>query len=280
MRTTHRESRPTDIRQAAVAGRFYPAGAAALQKAVRGYLDQASVPAMSGVCALVAPHAGYACSGPVAGTSYRALAHLSSTDRYTVYLMGPAHWQAVHGVGLSSAASFQTPLGPVAVATESVGQLAALGEPFRLADVAHGPEHCLEVQLPFLQTVLSHFRIVPMLFDEGADPEDVAAKLAPILIRHEPSLVVVSSDLSHFHPYAEAVQLDHAFLENIRAGDVDRVSNGEACGVLPILCLMHLARRLDWIPHVLRYCNSGDTCGSKDKVVGYGAVAYCPEPTP
>ena len=101
--------------------------------------------------------------------------------------------------------------------------------------------------------------------------------LAPILVKYERSLVVVSSDLSHFHPYAEAVQCDRAFLETVRAGDLDGASSGEACGVRPILCLMHLARRLDWIPRLLNYCNSGDTCGPKHKVVGYGAVAYCAE---
>jgi AmmeMemoRadiSam system protein B len=280
MPITHSKSRTPETRQAMVAGRFYPASASMLRKVVQGYLDQASVPAISRVRALITPHAGFVCSGTVAGYGYRALDTPSSTDRYTIYLMGPAHWHAVHGIGLSSASFFQTPLGPVPVATENVEQLVALGEPFQMADAAHEPEHCLEVQLPFLQSVLPRFHIVPMLFGNKVDPKDVAAKLAPILVKHEQDLVVVSSDLSHFHPYAEAVQRDRAFLRSVVAGDLDMVSGGEACGVLPILCLMHLVQRLNWIPHLLHYCNSGDTCGSKNEVVGYGAVAYCAEPIP
>jgi len=229
--------------------------------------------ALTGVCALIAPHAGYACSGIVAGASFRALTSLPRAER-VVYLLGPAHWKAVHGVGLSSATAFATPLGEVAVATERVAHLSGLGERYRIDDAAHAPEHCLEVELPFLQVTLGTFRCVPMLFDDAAKPERVAADLLPLLAAHPEDLVVVSSDLSHYHPYQEAVNADNGFLKAVALGDMAAANGGEACGLLPILCLMSIAEQLDWKAHLLAYANSGDTCGSRREVVGYGGVAY------
>ncbi len=227
--------------------------------------------------AVIAPHAGYVCSGAVAGRAFQALAahaavHPSAGT--TVYLMGPAHYAPVQGVGLARARAFATPLGDTPVHTQQAAAMLAQGKLYSQADVAHAPEHSLEVELPFLQTALPGCRIVPMLFGAHVDPAAVAADLA-ICLAHDPaSLVVVSSDLSHFLPYAQAQQADRALLDAIAAGDAAAAAAGQACGLAPILCLMAIARRLGWTAHVLDYRNSGDTCSPRQEVVGYGAVVF------
>lgn len=261
------------VRAPAVAGRFYAQDAAQLDAEVRRYLMMAEKRGLTGVRAVIAPHAGYACSGIVAGASFRALVSLPQAER-VVYLLGPAHWKAVHGVGLSSATAFATPLGEVEVACDRVAHLSALGARYRFDDAAHAPEHCLEVELPFLQVAIGKFRFVPLLFDDGAQPERVAADLAPLLVAHPQDLVVVSSDLSHYHPYQEAVNADNRFLKAVALGDLRAADGGEACGLLPILCLMSIADQLGWSAHLVAYANSGDTCGSRREVVGYGGVVY------
>jgi MEMO1 family protein len=270
------------VRQPAVAGRFYPANGATLAGEVKRLLAGGSPRRFGRVRALVAPHAGYACSGEVAAAAYRALAAsmppaqpgTETGAQPTVYLLGPAHWKAVHGVGLSGAAIFATPLGQVPVATDRLHQLAALEGQYRVDDAAHAPEHCLEVHLPFLQTVLAGPRIVPMLLDDGAAPEQLAGDLCTLLEGSPDDLVVVSSDLSHYHPYQEAIILDHGFLKALATHDMAAANACEACGLLPVLCLMHMAQHFGWQPHLLAYANSGDTCGSRREVVGYGAIAY------
>ena len=264
----------TFIRQPAVAGRFYPANRAALAGEVQHLLAAGRPSHLGRVRALVGPHAGYACSGEVAGAAYSALAGSAPGTQRTVYLLGPAHWKAVHGVGLSSATGFATPLGQVDVAADRVRHLAALGGQYHVDDGAHAPEHSLEVHLPFLQTVLAAPRIVPQLFDDAANPERVAADLCALLEGCPDDLIAVSTDLSHYHPYQDAIILDHRFLKALATGDMPAANAGEACGLLPVLCLMYVAQRFGWQPHLLAYANSGDTCGSRREVVGYGAVAY------
>ena len=190
-----------------------------------------------------------------------------------MFLLGRAHYASVHGVGLTDCAAFQTPLGSVPVAQEIVQQLKA-GHGYRWAAAAHQPEHCLEVELPFLQEVLPEFQIVPLLFDEEADPLQVSADLAARLAEDPDALVVVSSDLSHYLPYDRAQQLDRSFLHAVVEGEAAAAARGQACGLLTILALMAAASTLGWRPHLLAYQNSGDTCGSRREVVGYGAVAY------
>lgn len=262
------------VRLPAVAGRFYPQDPGRLAGEVQRLLGSNRPQRLGRVRALVAPHAGYACSGEVAGAAYCTMTGLPSAPERTVYLLGPAHWKPVRGVGLSGATAFATPLGTVAVAVEQLHQLAALGGQYHIDDAAHAPEHCLEVQLPFLQTVLGALSIVPFLFDDAADPEHVAGALCSLLEGRPQDLIVVSTDLSHYHPYQEAIILDHAFLKALATGDMEAANAGEACGLLPVLCLMHVSQRLGWKPHLLSYANSGDTCGSRREVVGYGAVAY------
>lgn len=261
------------VRRSAVAGRFYPADPAELAQTVRHYLAEAKSADLKSPHAVIVPHAGYVCSGVVAATGFRTLAKLEPS-MYTVYLMGPAHWTPVHGVGLSGAGRFDTPLGPAPVATDKVQELVERGKPYHLADQAHAPEHCLEVEIPFLQSVLSDFRIVPMLFDDAADSGRVADDLAPLLDEDPHALIVVSSDLSHYLPYEEAQEVDARLLDAVAAGDTETARGCQACGIIPILTLMDVAQRLGWTAHVVDYRNSGDTCSLRNEVVGYGAVVY------
>jgi MEMO1 family protein len=264
------------IRPPAVAGTFYPDRPEALRAEVEHLLSQAQNAGLEPVRAMIAPHAGYRYSGPIAASAFRQLAGASNVQRPTIYLLGPAHYVYVDCVALSPADAFETPLGRVLQDRIAIHDLLACGRAYQLHPLAHEPEHCLEVELPFLQATLADgFDLVAMLC--GQPPvEQVAADLAGRLRPND--LVVISSDLSHFYRYEVAQALDRAFLEAVVAGDMARASQGEACGLQPILILMHLARMQGWTPHLLDYRNSGDTSGDKRRVVGYAAVAYVASP--
>lgn len=263
---------PPTIRPPAVAGTFYSDRPDKLAAAVENLLDQAQDAGLGPVRALIAPHAGYRYSGPVAASAFRQLRADGNGQPPTIYLLGPAHYVHVESIALSPAATFETPLGLVAQNRAAIDDLLARGRAYQLHPLAHEPEHCLEVELPFLQAVLpAGFDLVAMLCGQP-DVAQVAADLAELL--RPDDLVVVSSDLSHFHRYEVAQALDRSILEAIVAGDVPQASQGEACGLQPILVLMHLAQLNGWTAHLLDYRNSGDTGGDKSRVVGYGAVAY------
>jgi AmmeMemoRadiSam system protein B len=258
------------IRHPAVAGTFYPGQATRLQAEVTQLLAEAKDMHLPPVRGLIVPHAGYRYSGPVAASGFRQL-QPEAAGAHRVYLLGPAHYVHVHGVGVAPYDAFETPLGMVAQDQAAIAGLDRLGPTYRLQAAPHEPEHCLEVELPFLQMVLGDFKLVAMLC--GKPPvEQVALDLAQ---RLQPGdLVVVSSDLSHFHGYEEARRLDHSFLDRVLAGDLAGAAQGEACGLQPILILMRLAQLLGWQPTLLDYRNSGDTGGDAWRVVGYAAVAY------
>ena len=261
------------VRPPAVAGGFYPGNAARLESMVRGFLEETDVPALAGVRAVIAPHAGYVYSGPIAAHAFKVWEGVPLRPR-TVYLMGPAHYVFVQGIALGSFSAFQTPLGDVPVAQEMVRALLDRGYPFAVVNEAHVPEHCLEVELPFLQVIFDgQFRIVPMLFGQ-VDPLLGVPVLADLMQADPNALIVVSSDLSHYHDYETARRLDTRLLKAIVDGDTQTARDGEACGLMPILTLMGVARHLGWEAHLLDYRNSGDTAGDRRRVVGYGAVAY------
>jgi len=264
------------VRPPAVAGAFYPADPRQLEAIVRSYLDQAHLPRLKGeVRAVIAPHAGYIYSGPIAGYSFRALAPLP--DRATVYLMGPAHYVPVGHVVLGDFKAMDTPLGRIPVDRTAVRELAEGSSCLGIQNDAHLPEHSLEVELPFLQTIASNdFQVVPMLFGQ-ADVECVAETLLLTLSEDPKARIVVSSDLSHYHPYATARRLDMSCIEAVLRGDVVAALRGEACGRYPVATLMLIAEALGWTPHLLDYRNSGDTAGDKRQVVGYAAIAFTEE---
>ncbi len=259
------------VRQPAVAGQFYPGNPDVLRRTIQEYVDEATLPEDLGlVRAVIAPHAGYVYSGPTAGYSFKPLAALPQKE-WTVFLLGPAHRAYLRGVALGNYSAFRTPLGDAPVAVDRVAEMLARSPLYTRAPESHAPEHCLEVQVPFLQVTLSNFRLVPMLFGD-VDSREVAAELADHV--GDDDLIVVSNDLSHFYPDDKARQLDHALLEALMAGDDVRVMRGEACGRVPVVTLMGIARRKGWQPHLLDYRTSGDTAGDKWRVVGYGSVAY------
>jgi len=256
-------------RKPAVAGAFYPADPEDLKGMIARFL--AEVPEMgSPPEAVVAPHAGYIYSGPVAGYAFRSLAELAGKEP-VVWLLGPAHYVAFEGVSTGPFAAWNTPLGEIPVATDRVAKLLALGPPFTDVAEPHLPEHSLEVELPFLQVVLGRFRLVPLLFGV-TDPLAVAPAILEAI---EPGdVVVVSTDLSHYHPDDAARRIDARTLERALALDPEGVLEAEACGRHPWAALTWMARARGWRPSLLAYATSGDTSGDRRRVVGYAALRY------
>jgi len=254
-------------RPAAVAGLFYPGHAAALGRTVAGLLA-AAPPAASPAKAIIAPHAGYQYSGPTAACAYRLLESRRDLIERVV-LLGPAHRVYLRGMALPSTDAFSTPLGEVPIDTAAVAR--ALEVPgTRVSDEAHAEEHSLEVHLPFLQTVLDDFRLVPVVV--GVCPADEVQALLDALWGGEETLIVVSSDLSHYHAYREAREIDAATTARITAREPD-LRGEEACGAFAINGLMLAADARGLQVQVLDVRNSGDTAGDRQRVVGYGAYA-------
>lgn len=261
-----------DVRPAAVAGSFYPADPLRLAGEVRVHLAAAEPPGELRPKALVAPHAGYVYSGPVAGSAFRQLEPWR--DRIErVVLLGPSHFVPFSGLALSSAQVFRTPLGDVPVAAEEARRLADLPQVF-LADSPHAREHSLEVELPFLQVALERFDLVPLAVGD-ASPEEVAEVLEQLWGGDE-TLLVVSTDLSHFHDHATAAALDRVTADAIVALDVAGIGAEAACGRNPLRGLLLAARRRRLAAAELDLRSSGDTGGRdrRDRVVGYGAFAF------
>jgi AmmeMemoRadiSam system protein B/AmmeMemoRadiSam system protein A len=262
-------SRPLEVRPAAVAGAFYPGAAGALRDAVDRLLQAEPAQLALPPKALIAPHAGYRYSGPIAAAAYRSLlAHADSITR--VVLIGPAHRVAVRGIALPDANAFATPLGSVRIDADAVRQLRGL--PWIVSSAAaHAEEHALEVQLPFLQATLGEFTLVPLLV--GQATTDEVARALECVWGSDETLIIASSDLSHYLPYEIARSTD--------AGTVDAVLHlgpdldpGEACGAGPINGLLRQARSRSLIPVLLDLRNSGDTSGDRARVVGYASVAF------
>lgn len=252
------------IREPAVAGTFYPADPAVLRTTVEGLV--ASAPADGPPPkAVIVPHAGYVYSGAVAATAYRRLAPLRGVVR-RVILVGPAHRYAMEGIVTHAADAFRTPLGlvPVDAVARRIPGVAAL-------DAAHEHEHGLEVHLPFLQTVLGEFCVVPLLVGLASD-EQVADVLDSLWGGPE-TLVVVSSDLSHYLPYDEACDRDGRTAAAISQRRADDVGPQDACGRRAVRGLLRVAERRGLPVVLLDLRNSGDTAGPRDHVVGYGAFA-------
>jgi AmmeMemoRadiSam system protein B len=258
------------IRPAAVAGSFYPGDPHRLEAKVGRLLSQVPPSGRAAPKALIAPHAGYVYSGAVAAAAFAQLR--ARADAITrVVVIGPAHYVPLRGIALSTAQAFATPLGRVAVDRDALAALADL--PFvSTMDAAHAPEHALEVELPFLQRVLPRFTLVPLLVG-GGTPQEVGAVLAR-LWGGEETLIVVSSDLSHFHEYETARWRDAATAQRIEAGDWARLGPDDACGRLAIAGLLIEAARHGLAAQRLALCNSGDTAGPRHEVVGYGAWAF------
>lgn len=258
------------VRPAAVAGTFYPGEASALAAEVATYLASASAGKREGAPkAIIAPHAGYVYSGPIAGTVYARIASLAGRVRRVV-LAGPAHRVHVPGVAVPAAREFATPLGSIALDSEAIAIASSF--PFvEVSDRAHALEHSLEVHLPFLQAALGDFRLVPLVVGDAV-PAQMAA-LLEALWGGEETLIVVSSDLSHYLPYESARRRDGGTARAILGLDAHLVPE-DACGAAPINGLLEFARTRGLEPELVDLRNSGDTAGGRDRVVGYGAFAF------
>ena len=252
-----------------VAGMFYPAEPALLARTVDELLAQAHPEVAEPPKALIAPHAGYVYSGPVAASAYAALR--PAADRIErVVVLAPSHRVAFRGIAAPTAEVFHTPLGDIPVDVEAVRQATRLPQVGYLDEAFEG-EHALEVQLPFLQRTLGSFELVPFIVGE-AEPEEVA-QLLDLLWGGDETLIVVSSDLSHYHDYATAVRRDRQTTAHIEALD-PHLDYGDACGRNPIRGLLLAARKHGLHAETVDLRNSGDTAGPKDRVVGYGAYVF------
>ncbi len=275
----------SSVRQPAVAGQFYPAQPEELRRMIDEDLAQAVDPPLAGnLIAIVAPHAGYIYSAKVAAHSY-ALLKGKKFDR--VVVIAPSHFEAFPFVSVYNGDAYATPLGNVAVDKEFAAKLAKSNSLIQLSSRGHTPtqeqgEHALEVQLPFLQRILGDFKLVPIVMgDQNYEIERALGLSLAKLLKGTNTLIVASSDLSHYHTYDEASAMDHKTLKAISEWDYLSLSQNferriwEACGGGPIVSTMMAAERLGANQaKVLKYANTGDVTGDHSRVVGYGAVAF------
>jgi AmmeMemoRadiSam system protein B len=259
------------IRPAAIAGLFYPGKPEALASSVDAMLAAADPAAVGNTLpkAIIAPHAGFVYSGPIAASIYALLAPARARIKRVV-LLGPTHRVAIHGIALPGVDAFATPLGQIAIDADNVKKLMALPYVGTNAD-AHRQEHSLEVHLPFLQKVLDEFTLTPLAVGR-ASAQQVAAVI-DMLWGGDETLIVVSSDMSHFLPYADAQATDRATAQAIVDLRTD-ITHHQACGATPVIGLNLLAQQRGLKPALIDLRNSGDTAGDKSRVVGYASFAY------
>lgn len=256
-------------RQPAVAGMFYPDDPVELQQQLDDFLSEASAegPAPK---AIIVPHAGYIYSGPIAASAYARVAALREKVS-RVIILGPAHRVPIYGLATSSADRFSTPLGDIPLDRESISLIEQLPQ-VSCNDSAHQLEHSLEVQLPFLQQVLDNFTLVPLVVGD-ASKEEVSEVLEQLWEGPE-TLIVISSDLSHYHDYETARRMDSATSRAIESLKPADIHYDDACGRNPISGLLVMADKLGLKTETLDLRNSGDTAGPRDSVVGYGAYLF------
>ncbi len=258
------------LRPAAVAGTFYPANAGVLAADVGELLDGVDglEPRFTFPKAVIAPHAGYIYSGPVAAHAYDALSPARGIVKRVV-LLGPVHRVPIRGLALPDAEAFETPLGRITLDPTAVQALADLPQVV-VSDRAHALEHSLEVQLPFLQRVLGTFALVPLAVGDASVRE--VAEVITRLWGGAETLIVVSTDMSHYHPYLDATRIDSETVARIKSLATD-IRHEQACGATPLNGLLQVAREKGIAIRLLAACNSGDTAGGRDRVVGYSAFA-------
>jgi len=259
------------IRPPAVAGMFYPESESVLLADIHHMLAQAYV-VNSIPKALIVPHAGYVYSGAIAASAYAALKKIAAHIRRVV-LLGPTHRVAVHGMALPGVDAFATPLGIVQIDADAAKSIRHLSQVI-VSTQAHAQEHSLEVQLPFLQAILPDFKLLPLAVGTASTEE--VAEVLELLWGGEETLIVISSDLSHYLPYDMANRVDSTTVQSVL--DLSSVVQHEhACGATPINGLLLAAQQHHLSPQLLDLRNSGDTAGSRDGVVGYASIAFTQE---
>ena len=263
------------IRNAAVAGTFYPSDEGELYADVNRMLNATTFPKQADVAtyhpkALILPHAGYIYSGSVAAKGYRLLEGVKNSINRVV-ILGPSHSVAFRGIALPRSDYFSTPLGQIAVDQQAYEQLHSISCVFQ-SDEAHLHEHSLEVHLPFLQVQLNRFKLIPLVVGDATASE--VADVIRTYIDLDDVLIIVSTDLSHFLDYKQAQQTDRQTSELI-CDKFTEIKGHQACGSRPLNGILKLAKEQDLQVEELAVCNSGDTAGDKSRVVGYGAyVVY------
>ncbi len=259
-----------NTRKPAVAGQFYPLNAQELTSQIKDLFASSRLCQASQVKAIIVPHAGYMYSGEVAASAYMTLIpQIHKIKR--VILMGPAHRVGFHGLATTSVSHYSTPLGDVAIDKAAINVIESLPQVVNL-DRAHTHEHSLEVQIPFLQNLLDEFTLVPLVVGDCNSQQ--VAEVLELLWGGEETLIVISSDLSHYNSYEEAVQRDRKTSESIINMRPENIEFDDACGRIPIKGLLQVAEQHQLKPQQVELKNSGDTAGSKDRVVGYGAYIF------
>ena len=258
------------VRAPAVAGQFYPADPAQLHTQLQQFLSQVEAPAEPPPKAIIVPHAGYIYSGPVAATAYARLK--AARDLITrVVLLGPSHRVGFRGIAISTMTAFATPLGQIPLDQAALERVQSLPE-VGFLEQAHTQEHSLEVHLPFLQAVLGDFKLAPLVVGDASPPE-VGAVLETLWGGPE-TLIVISSDLSHYHDYQTARHIDGATSKAIEALRFEAIGYEQACGRNPVNGLLWVAQRKNLHGETIDLRNSGDTAGPRNQVVGYGAYVF------
>ena len=258
-----------NVRLPAVAGRFYPDNPAELRGMIETFLSKVKPSDARAPKAVIAPHAGYIYSGPIAASAFAQFAPAREVIQRVVVL-GPSHWVPLRGLAFNGTQSWRTPLGEIPVDTNALKQISSLPQ-VRVLDEAHVREHSLEVELPFLQVVLGEFSLVPLVIGEASDA--AVAEVIGCLWDGEETRFVISSDLSHYLDYASARELDAVTARAIENLSPQDIGEEQACGRVPIRGLLRAAREHRLCAHTLDLRNSGDTAGPRDQVVGYGAWA-------
>ena len=268
-----------NIRPPAVASMFYPGGAAELRKAVQNYLSNAGTEEdvsqlkkeeIAELRTLIVPHAGYIYSGKIAACAYRLLQENQNQFK-RVLLLGPAHRVWLEGAAFPEADAFETPLGEITLDKELIEKMLAEFSWISVSDEAHSEEHCLEVQLPFLQETLGDFELLPLVV--GETKTEQITEIIQQFSEDTETLIVISTDLSHFHDYQTAREIDARTANAIELLEQNRISTEDACGAYPLRGALLAASQNQWNVHRLGLCNSGDTAGDRGRVVGYGAWA-------
>lgn len=257
-------------RKSVFAGSFYPENKDDLEEMIEEFMRKADVDKIEKLKGIVVPHAGYVYSGEVAANGFKLLSFLPEKE-WKVIMLGPSHTAWFEGAALSTEKEWETPLGKVKLI--DAGNLIKKSRGLVVEkNEAHEQEHCLEIELPFLQTALKKFKILPMVLGEINEK-----RLAELLSDEidKDTIIVVSSDLSHYLPYDQAIAIDSFANGAIPALDIKTVEKKvEACGKSGILTLMNIAKIKGWKGKFIEYMNSGDTAGDKEQVVGYGCYAF------
>lgn len=263
------------VRQPAVAGLFYPGSKRELLTDIKRYLRQALLDMDEQLQqlkpkAIIVPHAGYIYSGETAAKAYATLLGLSNTIK-RVILLGPAHRTRLRGLAISDVQYFRTPLGDTPIDIPAIRQLLCAPQ-VQVMDAAHWQEHSLEVQLPFLQTVLDDFSLIPIVVGDATVSE--VHQVLDMLWGGPETLIVISSDLSHYHDYSTAQYIDRSTCEAIEHFDLDHIDAKQACGSIGVKSLLRAAKNRSMVVHTLGLSNSGDSSGDQQRVVGYGSWAF------